>query len=756
MMGDQARVITSPDTGQGWNPVIGTELTSFLEGKPADMRERLTNESMTLLRKCVNPSDHRGASAKRAGLVLGYVQSGKTLSFTAVTAAARDNGYKLVIVIAGTTTILQTQTVVRLTKDLNLDEITAYRRWSLIQNPASTNGQGQTLTRLLREHMTSGGDDFDLGVPLVVVMKQHTHLANLIELLQELDGMEKVAALVVDDEAHMHSPDVGKQGKESATYGQLKRLRASLPVHALLQYTATPQAPLLAQIADELSPDFVHVLKPGRGYCGGQYFCIDHHDEFVNTIPDSESYALDLDSFIAKGPPDSLRKAFFAYALTCAVSRFHREMDPSHSTMLVHPHAQTKLHAAWTDSIKAMRSDLLSILDASAGDPDRVEVMKELQRSLDNLAVPGVPSVEELIQPLKTVLRRIEIRKINSKTGKKNEIAWATAPYWILVGGNLLGVGFTVEGLRITHMMRSVGTRLTDSIQQRARFFGYKGGYAESCRAWMQPEVDAAFVDYVKHEEALRKSLTEFDATGKSLREWKRVFLLDPALKLTRAAASRLSLNSFKFDSEGWCIQQHFARSDADLFERNLGHVEEFVADLAFKFDEDLSGATDATRHDVATCSLGSLRSFLANFATVDSEAGKFVGLDLLLAAAVDAEEINDEQECRVINMGVGMRPGFRERAVAWNADSDAGGRAEQDAGRVVVHQGSNPNDSGKAYIGDAAVLYHDLITLQIHRVTLRDGANGPVIDEYQGLPFIAVSIPERLRTGIIYEPARG
>ena len=101
-MGDQASVVTSSDTGAGWNPVIGMELTSFLEGKPPDMRERLTNESISLLRKCVNPGEDGVESARRAGLVLGYVQSGKTLSFTAVTAAARDNGYKLVIVIAAT------------------------------------------------------------------------------------------------------------------------------------------------------------------------------------------------------------------------------------------------------------------------------------------------------------------------------------------------------------------------------------------------------------------------------------------------------------------------------------------------------------------------------------------------------------------------------------------------------------------------------------------------------------------------------
>ena len=38
---------------------------------------------------------------KNAGLIFGYVQSGKSLSFTCVSALANDNGYKLIIVFTG-------------------------------------------------------------------------------------------------------------------------------------------------------------------------------------------------------------------------------------------------------------------------------------------------------------------------------------------------------------------------------------------------------------------------------------------------------------------------------------------------------------------------------------------------------------------------------------------------------------------------------------------------------------------------------
>src|SRR3954451_2074133 len=48
-----------------------------------------------------------------------------------------------------------------------------------------------------------------------------------------------------------------QQDLESTTYTRLRELRDALPGHTYLQYTATPQAPLLINIADTLSPDFV-------------------------------------------------------------------------------------------------------------------------------------------------------------------------------------------------------------------------------------------------------------------------------------------------------------------------------------------------------------------------------------------------------------------------------------------------------------------------------------------------------------------
>src|SRR5262249_6240912 len=52
------------------------------------------------------------------GLVVGYVQSGKTAHFTAVTSKAADVGYRLFIVLSGITDALRNQTQERLDREL--------------------------------------------------------------------------------------------------------------------------------------------------------------------------------------------------------------------------------------------------------------------------------------------------------------------------------------------------------------------------------------------------------------------------------------------------------------------------------------------------------------------------------------------------------------------------------------------------------------------------------------------------------------
>src|SRR6185503_7525536 len=63
--------------------------------------EKVRTEAVRILGSCLPPS---AATEQRTGLVVGSVQSGKTMSITTVTALARDNDFRCVVVLAGTAT----------------------------------------------------------------------------------------------------------------------------------------------------------------------------------------------------------------------------------------------------------------------------------------------------------------------------------------------------------------------------------------------------------------------------------------------------------------------------------------------------------------------------------------------------------------------------------------------------------------------------------------------------------------------------
>ena len=75
----------------------------------------LDRSSSLVLASCQSPWKEQSSGR---GLVVGYVQSGKTTNFTAVMAKAADMGYRLIIVLSGTTMSLRDQTQGRLDEQL--------------------------------------------------------------------------------------------------------------------------------------------------------------------------------------------------------------------------------------------------------------------------------------------------------------------------------------------------------------------------------------------------------------------------------------------------------------------------------------------------------------------------------------------------------------------------------------------------------------------------------------------------------------
>ena len=112
--GEQIVEVLNAPVGNGsWQPAVGNS-TLLLRDYLVEERilpsvqsaNRVINEACRTLSQCVPPT---GTEQARTGLVCGYVQSGKTASMTAVSALAKDNGYRIVVLIAGVTTNLVAQ-----------------------------------------------------------------------------------------------------------------------------------------------------------------------------------------------------------------------------------------------------------------------------------------------------------------------------------------------------------------------------------------------------------------------------------------------------------------------------------------------------------------------------------------------------------------------------------------------------------------------------------------------------------------------
>jgi hypothetical protein len=265
---------------------------------------------------------------------------------------------------------------------------------------------------------------------LITVMKNHTHLNHLINVLEKLD-LEGAPTLIIDDEADQAGLNTYvRQGGESATYHQLLILRKCIPNHAFLQYTATPQAPLLINIIDILSPNFAEVLTPGDKYVGGEDFFITN-PKLAKVIPDSEIPTKDHPLF---EPPSSLLDAMRLFFLGVSAGLLLTSGEGNRS-MLIHPSQKTIKHSQYFHWVKQIKDLWETILGSEEKEPDRRELIEDFEEAYQELSttVSDLPSFEDILSRLTRAIRRTMVLEINAARGKTPEVDWKASYSYILV-----------------------------------------------------------------------------------------------------------------------------------------------------------------------------------------------------------------------------------------------------------------------------------------------------------------------------------
>lgn len=724
-----------------WQPVVREETRGLLDNALSARRlddeasaRAVEVEAVSILSRCVPP---RAPDATETGLVIGYVQSGKTMSFTTVAALARDNDYHMVIVITGTSIPLHQQSTRRLRRDLRLEAHRA-RKWQLFsEQPRDDITTLGALRDILHDWRDASIPSEEKQTALITVMKNHRWLEPLRDVLAALD-LRGSPVLIIDDEADQASMNTKvQQGNISTTYRCITDIRAVVPHHTFLQYTATPQAPLLINIIDQLSPNFVYVLQPGAGYVGGRDFFGDELRRHIRDIPPQD---IGTTNNPLPEPPESLLQALHVFMVGVA-SGVIQEGGLGNRSMLVHPSHRTQTHQEYLQWVQRTTDNWKDILRRGPAEPDYADLMDQFRSAHDDLAqtIADLPSFDEIMQRLPQAFRRTQILEVNARANETPEIPWERCYGWILVGGQAMDRGFTVEGLTATYMPRGRGVGNADTIQQRARFFGYKQAYLGYCRIYLEQQISAAFRSYVVHEERIRSDLQQYQASGRPLNEWKRAFFMANNLRPTRANVLDLDYMRGRFAND-W-FDPRYPLAPESLIEENRWVVSNFIDGLEFVPDHGHPQRTDTQRHEV--CEDVPLETVLSDllvqYKLVDStDSQRSTGLILQLREALDR---NSGELCTVFRMSPRAQSERR--------------RGVSPEGRIgQLFQGAYPVDQGRRgsiYPGDRETKSRDRVTVQIHLVTLTSQGDENTILASR-VPIIAVWVPRRLEEGWIVQ----
>ncbi len=332
-------------------------------------------------------------------------------------------------------------------------------------------------------------------------------------------------------------------------------------------------------------------------------------------------------------------------------------------------------------------------------------------------------------------LNRTQVWEVNARLGRTPEIVWQSDYAHILVGGQAMDRGFTVEGLTVTYMPRGKGIGNADTIQQRARFLGYKRPYLGLCRVFLESEVQHAYTVYVDHEERLREQLRQHALAGRSLAEWRRAFFLDRTLKPTRRCVLDLNYQNVNFASE-WFYPRapHFTSASV---EHNRALLQRLNQSLQFSATAGHLERTEANQHGYAHVALAGLyESFLTQVQLANpTDSQRYTGLLLQVREYLDR---NPDAAASIFLMSWSSEHGqiARERSLDENAEIQSSGAFFQGAslGRGSLVQ-------GEVYAGDREMRVADELTVQIHLLNLKNGGT-PNHVVAESVPAVAIWMP--------------
>lgn len=530
-----------------------------------DSLDKSTNKILSHLE---NPHSADGFGIR--GLVIGHVQSGKTQNFSALIAKAADAGYKIVIVLSGLHNSLRRQTQLRLERDLGREKVKGVgeaepgRRWQWMTG----SGLWEDFSKSGFNAAVLQGNE-----QVVLVVKKNKSRLEWLNEWMENRVPKDVAVLVIDDEADQASINTGRNRRgpvvaepepdpddeldlqgggldfdgdmvtdeevsPTAINKNIRQLINRFHKCSYVAYTATPFANVLIhpeaydfEAGKDLYPRHFIINLPdppgdqyvgaarlfGRDAISGEASSVDQDGIDVIEFVPPEQLALLVppprarDGFVPTVPP-TLRSALADYVLASG-ALLHRSGRDEPCTMLIHTDMRRAMQNLLAPDIVAElalirqrwlyeRREYRPLLERRWNDSFmRVTAGIDISRQASFAEIE--PFVDRLLRD------GIEVRVLNSD--HLDELDFDADPTLkaVLIGGNKLSRGLTIEGLLVSYYVRR--TLYYDTLLQMARWFGYRGRYVDLTRFYSTKELVSYFHDLATAEADLRSQVARYE-----------------------------------------------------------------------------------------------------------------------------------------------------------------------------------------------------------------------------------------------------
>jgi hypothetical protein len=609
----------------------------------------------------------------RRGLVVGYVQSGKTANFMGIINKAIDSGYRIIIVLAGMHENLRQQTQERIDEEvLGMDTNSQNRqkRIGVSTLPGETyipidyftesnlNPKKNGDFNIRKSRGTAPSSDRPI---LFVVKKNKSILTNLRDYFQhwitifdddytyKKDGLAQfnnLPLLVIDDESDQASVNTkalrGKEGEESdptAINNCIRQILNLFRQKVYIGYTATPFANIFIHhdnlhtvLGKDLFPfAFIKTLGAPSNYLGpkevfglndglenGFPIYREVHDAGqpmpANGIDDTVFMPIrhQID-YVPTDLPDSLRQALKTFVIASAI-RWHRGQENKHNTMLIHCTRYNAVQVALADLID---TEMTNIRNAILSDD--LDMLSEMQNLYENDFEQTsdemnkvIPAWNDIIPLLSKVVIKIEPKSLIINGTVRDILDYKNKErtgLWVIA----IGGDKLSRGLTLEGLSISYFTRsssLYDALMQMGRWFGYRTGFEDLCRIYTTPELFRWYRHIATAFEALRGEFIEMARLKLTPKDFGLRVEDHPDLMITNVMKMR-SAENMLLNYQGTLTETTTLPADSEIQKSNYLTAEKFIQSLGDTTEKNLVG-----KNVWINISVNQIQEFLRNFQT--------------------------------------------------------------------------------------------------------------------------------------------